>query len=80
MDEVNVKDSFPDEGIFAVDNGAWYVNYLVYNVLSPELIHHQRKKSFSKWKYYHWKDPILYRKVLIRSFKDVIQMRTSLGF
>lgn len=55
-DESDVKDSFPDECIFAVDSGLWYadiVNYLVCNVLLPKFTHHQRKKFFLELKYYH---------------------------
>lgn len=60
-DEVDTKNSFPYKLIFAVDNGSWYadiVNYLACNMFSPEFTHQQRKKFFSKLKYYHWEDPI----------------------
>lgn len=66
-DEVDIKDSFLDQRIFAVASRPWYadiLNYLACNVLPLEFTNHQKNKLFSELKYNHWDGPILYMKVV----------------
>ncbi|GKV31349.1 hypothetical protein SLEP1_g40045 [Rubroshorea leprosula] len=75
LDEVHVEcgddqlllDEFPDEqlclvSLCALSSLPWYayfVNYLVSNVLPPDLSFQQKKKFFSDIKHYLWEEPFL---------------------
>ncbi|GKV41178.1 hypothetical protein SLEP1_g48746 [Rubroshorea leprosula] len=77
IDEVYVEcgddqlflDEFPDEqlclvSLCALSSLPWYtdfVNYLVSNVLPPNLSFQQNKKFFSDIKHYLWEEPFLYK-------------------
>ncbi|GKV11571.1 hypothetical protein SLEP1_g22819 [Rubroshorea leprosula] len=77
LDEVHVEcgddqlllDEFPDEqlclvSLCALSSLPWYadfVNYLVSNVLPPNLSFQQKKKFFSDSKHYLWEEPFLYK-------------------
>jgi len=61
-----ILEEFPDEKIFSIMSTKipWYadfVNYLVSNVLPPELSYQQKKKFFSDVKNYFWEEPFLFK-------------------
>ncbi|XP_062075372.1 uncharacterized protein LOC133779425 [Humulus lupulus] len=62
-----IKDFFPDEQLFGVNENSavpWFadfVNFLVSNIVPPELTKQQLKKFYSEVKHYYWEEPILYR-------------------
>ncbi|XP_073152098.1 uncharacterized protein [Henckelia pumila] len=59
-----IRDEFPDEQLFEVNNLPWYadfVNYLSSKFLPSHFTYQQKKKFFSDLKYYLWEDPYLFR-------------------
>ena len=63
-DGLAIKETFPDEQLFTVQQVPWfadYANYLVKRVLSLDLSYQEKKKFFSDLKYYFWEEPFLYR-------------------
>ena len=60
----DIKESFPDEHLFAISSSPWYadiVNYLAGNIIPPDFTYQQRKKFLSDVKYYLWEDPYLFK-------------------
>ena len=63
-DKEEIRETFPDEQLFAVHATAWFAdfaNYLVKKILPEGLSYSQKKKFFSDLKYYFWEEPFLYR-------------------
>ena len=60
-----INESFPDEQLFGVqEEDSWFadiVNYLVSNVMPPELTPTQRKKFLHEVKWYMWDEPFIFR-------------------
>jgi len=64
--EVDIKDVFPDEQVFAVTlaQSPWYAdfaNYLVCGLMPDELNFYQQKKLLFDVKKYLWDEPYLFR-------------------
>ena len=63
-EEVPINEHFPDEQLLVISTIPWYadlVNYLVSNIISPDLNYHQKKKILWDVKYYFWEEPLLYK-------------------
>ncbi|CAN6570892.1 unnamed protein product [Malus baccata var. baccata] len=64
-DSLPLRESFPDEQLFAVHfRTPWFadiVNYLVKGVVHPELTFQQKKKFLSDVKHYFWDEPYLFK-------------------
>lgn len=63
-EKVPIKESFPDEQLLALSLVPWYadmVNFLVSDIIPPDLSHHQKKKFLWDAKNYFWKEPLLYK-------------------
>ncbi|XP_070679611.1 uncharacterized protein [Malus domestica] len=64
-DSLPLRDSFPDEQLFAVQFCTpWFadmVNYLVKGVVHPDLTIQQKKKFLSDVKHYFWDEPYLFK-------------------
>ncbi|XP_038979869.1 uncharacterized protein LOC120109989 [Phoenix dactylifera] len=63
-DEVPINESFPDEQLLAISVIPWYadlVNYLVSDIVPPDLSYHQKKKFLWDVKHYFWEEPLLYK-------------------
>ncbi|XP_070667595.1 uncharacterized protein [Malus domestica] len=64
-DSLPLRESFPDEQLFAVQfRTPWFadiVNYLVKGVVHPELTLQQKKKFLSDVKDYFWDEPYLFK-------------------
>ncbi|CAN6711153.1 unnamed protein product [Malus baccata var. baccata] len=64
-DSLPLRDSFPDEQLFAVQFCTpWFadiVNYLVKGVVHPNLTFQQKKKFLSYVKHYFWDEPYLFK-------------------
>ncbi|KAK8947387.1 hypothetical protein KSP39_PZI006995 [Platanthera zijinensis] len=63
---VEIRENFPDERILAITEGSipWYadiVNYIVSNVLPPDMENQQRKRFLHLVKFYLWDDPYLFK-------------------
>ena len=63
---ISITETFPDEQILAMSNNStpWYadiVNYLVSEVVPPELNRQQLKRFFHDVKSYFWDEPYLYK-------------------
>ncbi|CAN6697728.1 unnamed protein product [Malus baccata var. baccata] len=65
QDSLPLRESFPDEQLFAVQcRTPWFadmVNYLVKGVVHPDLTLQQKKKFLSDVKHYFWDDPYLFK-------------------
>ncbi|XP_074356455.1 uncharacterized protein LOC141696173 [Apium graveolens] len=65
LDKTLINDFFLDEQLFGVqEEEPWFadlVNYLVSNVIPPELSYAQRKKFLHEVKWYRWDEPFLFR-------------------
>jgi len=76
-DELRLQETFPNEQLFSASGTLpWYaniVNYLVTNVLPPDLSRAQRDKIKSDAKYYVWDDPYLWK--LCRSNDKKVRSR-----
>ena len=67
VDDLLIDEKFPDEQLFAVciSELPWYadiVNYLVCEVLPPDLNFYQRKKFLHDVAYYIWDEPFLFKR------------------
>ncbi|CAN6700231.1 unnamed protein product [Malus baccata var. baccata] len=64
-DSLPLRESFPDEQLFAVQfRTPWFVdivNYLVKGVVHPDLMLQQKKKFLSDVKHYFWDKPYLFK-------------------
>ncbi|CAN6712804.1 unnamed protein product [Malus baccata var. baccata] len=64
-DSLPLRESFPDEQLFAVKfSTPWFadiVNYLVKGVVYPDLTLQQKKKFLSDVKHYFWDEPYLFK-------------------
>ncbi|CAN6725313.1 unnamed protein product [Malus baccata var. baccata] len=64
-DSLPLRESFPDEQLFAVQfHTPWFadiVNYLVKGVVHPDLTLQQKKKFLSDVKHYFWDEPYLFK-------------------
>ncbi|CAN6584400.1 unnamed protein product [Malus baccata var. baccata] len=64
-DSLPLRESFPDEQLFAVQfRTPWFadmVNYLVKGVVHPDLTLQQKKKFLSDVKHYFWDEPYLFK-------------------
>ncbi|CAN6557661.1 unnamed protein product [Malus baccata var. baccata] len=64
-DSLPLRESFPDEQLFAVQfRTPWFadiVNYLVKGVMHPDLMLQQKKKFLSDVKHYFWDEPYLFK-------------------
>ena len=64
-DTTLINESFPDEQLFGIqEEEPWFadiVNYLVSNVIPPDLSYAQRKKFLHEAKWYRWDEPFLFR-------------------
>ncbi|KAM1439543.1 hypothetical protein TB2_012665 [Malus domestica] len=64
-DSLPLRESFPDEQLFAVHfRSPWFadiVNYLVKGVVHPDLTFQQKKKFLSDVKHYFWDEPYLFK-------------------
>ncbi|CAN6588637.1 unnamed protein product [Malus baccata var. baccata] len=64
-DSLPLRDSFPDEQLFAVHfRTPWFadiVNYLVKGVVHPDLTFQQKKKFLFDVKHYFWDEPYLFK-------------------
>ena len=65
-DKTNINEAFPDEQLFSCSNeeAPWYadfVNFIVCNVLPPDLSFQQKKKFLHDVKRYVWDDPYLFK-------------------
>ncbi|CAN6568017.1 unnamed protein product [Malus baccata var. baccata] len=64
-DSLPLRDSFPDEQLFAVQfRTPWFadiVKYLVKGVVHPDLTFQQKKKFLSDVKHYFWDEPYLFK-------------------
>ncbi|KAM1849316.1 hypothetical protein ACFX13_013607 [Malus domestica] len=64
-DSLPLRESFPDEQLFAVQfRTPWFadmVNYLVKGVVHPDLTLQQKKKFLSDVKHYLWDEPYLFK-------------------
>jgi hypothetical protein len=64
-DNTVINEFFPDEQLFRVqDDEPWFadiVNYLVSNIIPPELSYAQRKKFLHDVKQYIWDEPFLFK-------------------
>ncbi|CAN6583880.1 unnamed protein product [Malus baccata var. baccata] len=64
-DSLPLRESFPDEQLFAVQfRTPWFpdiVNYLVKRVVHPDLTLQQKKKFLSDVKHYFWDEPYLFK-------------------
>ncbi|KAK8956680.1 hypothetical protein KSP39_PZI001268 [Platanthera zijinensis] len=63
---VKIRENFPDERILAITEGSipWYadiVNYIVSNVLPPDMDYQQKKRFLHLVKFYLWNDPYLFK-------------------
>ena len=65
LDTTLINESFPDEQLFTVrEDEPWFadiVNYLVSNVIPPDLSYAQKKKFLHEMKWYRWDEPYLFR-------------------
>ena len=64
VEEIPIRETFPDEKLMRVDEAPWYVdfaNYLSSRVLPNGMTFQQKRKFFSDLKYYFWEEPFLYR-------------------
>ena len=64
QDKILINESFPDEQLYGVqEEELWFadiVNYLVSNIMPPELSNAQRKKFLHEVKWYMWDEPFLF--------------------
>ncbi|MDF3578204.1 Ty3/Gypsy family RNase HI domain-containing protein, partial [Enterobacter hormaechei] len=65
-DHVPIRESFPDEQLFAVTHISlpWYVhivNYIVTGLIPSGWSKHEKDRFFSQIKYYIWEDPVLFK-------------------
>ncbi|CAN6720855.1 unnamed protein product [Malus baccata var. baccata] len=64
-DSLPLRESFPDEQLFAVQfRTLWFadiVNYLLKGVVHPDLTLQQKKKFLSDVKHYFWDEPYLFK-------------------
>ncbi|KAL8108294.1 hypothetical protein AgCh_024663 [Apium graveolens] len=65
LDKTLINESFIDEQLFGVqEEKPWFadiVNYLMSNIMPPDLSYAQRKKFLHKVKWYIWDEPFLFR-------------------
>ena len=65
LDKTLINESFPDEQLFGVqEEELWFadiVNYLVSNIMPPDLSYTQRKTFLHEVKWYIWDEPFLFR-------------------
>ena len=65
QDRTLINESFPDEQLFAIqEEEPWFadiVNYLVSNIMPPNLTSAQKKKFLHEVKWYMWDEPYLFR-------------------
>ena len=60
----SIKETFPDEHLYAVNSVPWYadiVNYIACKISPSYLSYAQKKKFFSELKNYFWEEPFLFR-------------------
>nr|XP_028961481.1 LOW QUALITY PROTEIN: uncharacterized protein LOC103409283 [Malus domestica] len=84
-DSLPLRESFPDEQLFAVQfRTPWFadmVNYLVKGVVHPDLTLQQKKKFLSDVKHYFWDDPNLFKycpdQIIRRCIPETEQESTS---
>ena len=63
-EEVPINKRFSDEQLLVISIIPWYadlVNYLVSNIIPPDLNYHQKKKFLWDVKHYFWEEPLLYK-------------------
>lgn len=63
-DPMTINDALSYEYLMSIEEMSWYahiVNYLVAKSLHPVQTYQQRKKFFSKLKYYFWEKPFLFK-------------------
>ena len=64
---LQIDDTFPDEQILALshaETSPWFVdiaNYLLADIIPPDLTYQQNKRFFAEVKHYFWEDPILFK-------------------
>src|SRR3954467_7194539 len=59
-----INENFPDEYLLAILSEPWFAdkaNYLADNVLPNDMNWQEKKRFFSRLKFYYWEDPYLYR-------------------
>ncbi|CAN6547907.1 unnamed protein product [Malus baccata var. baccata] len=84
-DSLPLRESFPDEQLFAVHfRTPWFadiVNYLVKGVVHPDLTFQQKKKFLSDVKHYFWDEPYLFKycpdQIIRRCIPEAEQESTS---
>ncbi|XP_017970395.1 PREDICTED: uncharacterized protein LOC108660654 [Theobroma cacao] len=82
-DSTLIKEMFRDEQILQVGKKSlpWYadfVNYLVSNIIPPDLNFHQKKKFLHDVKFYFWDEPYLFKQCKYQMFrKCVLEEETS---
>ncbi|CAN6678248.1 unnamed protein product [Malus baccata var. baccata] len=84
-DSLPLRESFPDEQLFAVQfRTPWFadmVNYLVKGVVHPDLTLQQKKKFLSDVKHYFWDEPYLFKycldQIISRCIPEAKQENTS---
>ena len=67
VDNEPINDKFPDEQLWAAQDMSipWFadiVNYLVANLMPPDLNYHQKKRFVAEVKDYMWDEPLLFRR------------------
>jgi hypothetical protein len=63
-EEIPIRDSFPDEQLFAVTKLSWYahiVNYLVKGFIPKTWTTQDRRKFFVEVRNFYWDDPYLFK-------------------
>ncbi|CAN6576333.1 unnamed protein product [Malus baccata var. baccata] len=84
-DSLPLRESFPDEQLFAVHfRTPWFadiVNFLVKGVVHPDLTFQQKKKFLSDVKHYFWDEPYLFKycpdQIIRRCIPEAEQESTS---
>ncbi|XP_050125739.1 uncharacterized protein LOC126603005 [Malus sylvestris] len=65
-DLVPISETFPDEQLFTINSSVtpWYadyVNYLVSDIMPPDLTWQQKKRFISLVRHYYWDEPYLWK-------------------
>ena len=83
-EERGIVENFPNKQLFQLSlQSPWYadsVNFLACGIMPPEFTYQQRKKLRTDSRYYIWDDPLLFRRGVICSSKDVYQKVSKARF
>lgn len=75
-DKSAINESFPDEQLFGINTKfPWYVdfaNYLVSNILPPDLKRQQKKKFLHDVKWYMWNEPYLFKQCTYKMIRRCV--------